>query len=99
MDGPLVLRHEAVAASPDGELSGHFHPKAAIRTRARRVSARCFVTDGRRLILPSFGAYTGGLCVTDPAIAGLFGGGAHVLVMGGEKLHRFPVTALTPIRA
>ena len=99
VEGPLVLRHEAIAERPDGELSGHFHPKAAIRTRARRVAARCFISDGRRLILPSFGAYTGGLCVTNPAIANLFGRGAHVLVLGGEKLHRFPVSALTPIRA
>lgn len=96
--GPLALRHEAEPDRPDGEISGHFHPKAAIRTRAGRRSARCFISDGRRMILPSFGAYTGGLCVTDPAISGLFGRDASVLLLGRNSLHRFPFSAVTPIR-
>ena len=96
--GALALRHEADPARPEGEISGHFHPKAAVRTRAGRRSARCFISDGRRMILPSFGAYTGGLCVTAPAIADLFGRGRAVLLLGKDKLHRFPFEALTPIR-
>ena len=96
--GALALRHEADSARPAGEISGHFHPKAAVMTRAGRRSARCFISDAQRMILPSFGAYTGGLCVTDPAIAQLFGRGRAVLLMGKDKLHRFPFDALTPIR-
>lgn len=72
--GPLVFRHEALPGPPGavrGEISGHFHPKAAVRTRARRIQARCFVEDGLRLILPAYGAYAGGLDVRDPAISGL----------------------------
>jgi len=71
--GSLTLRHEAQRDGklPGAEISGHYHPKAAVRLRGRRFSGRCFVTDGRRLILPAFGALTGGLDVTDPAIAGL----------------------------
>lgn len=73
--GPLVFRHEADPFGGPGELSGHFHPKAAIQTRARRLSARCFVEDGKRMILPSYGSYTGGLNVFDPAISNLFPSG------------------------
>jgi uncharacterized protein len=36
------------------------------------VRRRCFAGDGYRLILPAFGAYTGGLDVLDPAFDGLF---------------------------
>ncbi len=93
LDG-LVFRHEAEPVRPCGELSGHFHPKASVRVRGRRVSARCFVTDGQRLILPSFGAYTGGLDVLDPAIAGLFPRGFSVHMLGRRKLVAFPATAL-----
>lgn len=94
-EGPLRFRHEAMAGGrPAGEISGHFHPKAGISWRGRRVIGRCFVEDGRRLILPAFGAYAGGLDARDAAIAGLFPEGYRVHILGREKLHSFPATAL-----
>lgn len=92
-DGPLVLRHAAADGPAPGEVSGHYHPKARVSTRAGPRAARCFVSDGSRLILPSFGAYTGGLDVRDPAIAGHFPAGFEVLMLGREKLHRFRFAA------
>ena len=86
--GPLVFRHEAVAAHAPGEVSGHFHPKAALTVRGRRLSGRCFVTDGTRIILPAFGAYAGGLDVLDPALSGLFPEKFAALVLGSTKVHR-----------
>lgn len=88
-DGPFVFRHQAINGNAPGEMSGHFHPKASISTRGRRVSARCFLEDGIRMILPSFGAYTGGLDVFDPAFTGLFSHQARVWLLGRGKLHRF----------
>lgn len=93
-DAPLVCRHEAEIEQPDGEISGHFHPKARVRTRAGAVSGRCFVTDGRRLILPAFGAYTGGLDVLHPAITRLFRDGCRVHLIGRDRLFRFDRSAL-----
>jgi metallophosphoesterase superfamily enzyme len=69
---------------------------AAVRVRGRRVRARCFATDGRRLILPSFGAYTGGLNVLDRALAPLLGRRFQVHMMGRERLYEFPSTRLEP---
>ena len=66
----LVFRHQALA-SASGEICGHHHPKAAIPARGGSVSRPCFVTDSRRVMMPAFGAYTGGLDVRAPAIAGL----------------------------
>jgi DNA ligase-associated metallophosphoesterase len=86
--GPLVFRHEAFPRPVGGEVSGHFHPKAGLPVRGRHVGGRCFVTDGRRLILPAFGAYAGGLDVRDPAIATLFPNGFRALLIGRDKLHR-----------
>jgi len=97
LDG-LVFRHEAVPRRPHGELSGHFHPKASVRVRGKRVSARCFVTDGRRLILPSFGAFTGGLDVLDPAVAELFPQGFTAHLLGRRKLVAYPAAALVAAR-
>ncbi len=92
-DGALRFQHEAAPAPVAGEVSGHFHPKARIRTRARRISARCFISDGKRLILPSFGAFTGGLNVRDQAISRFFPKGYHVWLIGRDRVHKFPRSA------
>ncbi len=95
--GPLTLRHEAAAGTlPSGEISGHFHPKAAVKTRGRRISGRCFVTDGRRLILPAFGAFAGGLNVLDPALAALLRPAFRVFVIGKQRLFAFQRHQLAP---
>jgi hypothetical protein len=64
----LILRHEALPGELRPELSGHFHPKLRVRTRGRSISRPCAVRSERKLILPAFGALTGGLDAADPAI-------------------------------
>ena len=87
--GPLVFRHIAENGLVVGEVSGHFHPKAGFSWRGRRVGGRCFIGDARRLILPAFGAYAGGLDVRHPAIAALFGRSARIHILGRKRLHSF----------
>jgi uncharacterized protein len=96
--GPLVFRHEAAAEAGAGEISGHYHPKARVRLRGRSISGQCFITDGKRLMLPSFGAFTGGLDVTAPEIRRLFQTRFEVLFLGPSKVHRFPSSALLASR-
>lgn len=67
----VTLRH-AAADGPD--ISGHYHP--AVRLAGRR--ARAFLIGADHLILPAFGAYTGGLDAGDPALARLARGGLAV---------------------
>jgi metallophosphoesterase superfamily enzyme len=59
-----------------------------------RISRPCFVTDSARLILPAFGAYTGGLDVRDPAITKLFPRGLRVFLLGQAKLFSFALGQL-----
>ena len=94
--GPLVFRHEPTAGAAPGEVAGHLHPKAHVTVRGRRVAARCFVSDGRRLVLPAFGAYAGGLDVFDPAIAGLFPEGFHAYMIGRDGVHPVADRRLSP---
>jgi len=91
--GPLVLRHEADPADPAPELSGHFHPKLWVATRARRIARRCFAVAPSKIILPAYGAFTGGLDVADPAIRAALGGPATAFVREGPRLLRFPLAA------
>ena len=92
VDG-LVLRHEADPRETRPELSGHFHPKLRVRVRDKLVSRRCFVATGTKLILPAFGALTGGLDVDHPEIVRAVGKPAQALVPVENRLLRFPIAA------
>jgi len=70
--GALLFRHEPSRTPVEGEIAGHLHPCARIVQRGRSVRRRCFASDGARMVMPAFGAYTGSLNVLDRAYAGLF---------------------------
>ena len=91
--GGLLLRHEARPEEEQPEISGHFHPKWRITLRGRSVSRRCFVLGGHRLIVPAFGAFTGGLDAGAPIIRALVGNHGEALVPLTGRLLRFSVAA------
>ncbi|MFK7753468.1 MAG: ligase-associated DNA damage response endonuclease PdeM [Sedimentitalea sp.] len=78
---PLTFRHIARPGA-SGEVSGHYHPKAKIRTRARTLSRAAFLVDRDRIILPAYGTYTGGLFSHDPALSTLMHADALALLTG-----------------
>lgn len=92
VDG-IVLRHEAAANDSAPEISGHFHPKLRLTVRGRRIVRRCFAVTPTKLVLPAYGALTGGLDVGDPALARALGGPLAALVATRERLLRFEVAA------
>lgn len=85
IDG-LTLRHEPSPGAPSGEIAGHLHPCAKVAAAGRAVRARCFATDGARLVMPAYGAYTGGLNICDAAFRPVFPGGALALMIGRERV-------------
>jgi uncharacterized protein len=87
----LILRHQAEAGEARAELSGHYHPKLRVAARGRGVSRPCFALSNTRLILPSFGALTGGLDVGHPEVRAALADPAEALIESGGKLLRFPV--------
>jgi uncharacterized protein len=89
----LTFTHEPTGTLA-GEVAGHLHPCARITgASGRTVRRRCFISDGHTLIMPAFGAYTGGLNVRDVAFDGLFTKPPIALVPGGT--HAMP----TKVRA
>ena len=85
--GALSLIHEPQPGDRPGEVAGHLHPAARVSAHGRGVRRPCFVTDGRRLLMPAFGAFTGGLDVRDPAVAGLFDAPPMAAALGRDKVH------------
>lgn len=78
---PLAFRHIA-HPSASGEVSGHYHPKAYLHLRGRRVARPCFLVDSDRVILPAYGTYTGGLDCRDPALRALMRHEALAILTG-----------------
>jgi DNA ligase-associated metallophosphoesterase len=68
----LVLRHQAKRGETRPELSGHYHPRLQVVVRERSIRRPCAVVassgSSGRMILPAFGALTGGMDAADPAI-------------------------------
>ena len=80
--GGLIWRHVAEPGAI-GEVSGHYHPKLALPGNPARA---CFLYDFQRVILPAYGAYTGGLQCTAPALQALFAGQAFAVLTGRRAI-------------
>jgi DNA ligase-associated metallophosphoesterase len=87
LDG-LHFRHIATPDRP--EVSGHYHPKARVPVAGARP---CFLVDENRVILPAFGAYTGGLRVTEPILRERMAADA-IAVLTGRRAVAVPLAAL-----
>ncbi len=85
--GDIALRHIATPETP--EISGHYHPKA----RLAGLSRPCFLIDRARVILPAYGAYTGGLRCDAPELSALMGPEA-LAVMTGRRALALPMPRL-----
>ena len=69
--GGVTLRHEP-SFGRSAEIAGHLHPVARIARKGEVFRRKCFATDGHRLVMPAFGAYTGGLNLLNEAFSSLF---------------------------
>lgn len=92
--GAIVLRHEPTPSRAAGEIAGHLHPCARVTGRGRSIRRRCFAFDGERMVMPAFGAFTGGLNVCDDAFLPIFPDGATALVMGRDRVLPAPMERL-----
>jgi uncharacterized protein len=93
---PLHFLHIAEPNPMPGEVSGHYHPKTTLSLRGRALTRPCFLFDDTRLILPAYGAFTGGLHCHDPAIATLMSPTTQA-ILTGQKLCKIPLPGLAPL--
>ena len=83
--GGLTFRH--IGGGAGFEVSGHYHPKVRLAGKAHRA----FLRDDRRLILPAYGAYTGGLWAEDAALPALMGAGALAIATTPSRCLPLPM--------
>lgn len=94
----IVLRHEALPGETRAELSGHYHPRLRVSARGRLIARPCWVVSRgefgeRKLVLPAFGALTGGMDASDPAIIAAMQPATTVdaVIPAAGQLARFPI--------
>lgn len=93
----ITLRHAPREARITHEIAGHLHPAARVSLYGHTIRRPCFIGNGRRLVLPAFGAFTGGLNVLDSAFDPLFGpDGLNVIVLGQDGLYPVATRLLRP---
>lgn len=79
-EGGMTYRH--IASSAVAEVSGHYHPKCSLRGGTRPA----FLIDASRVIMPAFGAYTGGLNARHPSLRALMATDALAVLTGKRAL-------------
>lgn len=88
IENGIRFAHEPTCGPVDGEVAGHLHPCVNVPVRGTRLRRRAFVSCETRLLMPAFGAFTGGLDVEAPAIRALFPGRRSILALGSARTYR-----------
>jgi len=78
--GPFAFCHHPDLATEGYALAGHIHPSFRLSTRHDSLRLPCFVVGTKRMILPSFGAFTGGFLITPEVDDAIY-------VSSGEAVH------------
>ena len=78
--GAFSFCHHPDIAGVGYVLAGHVHPVFVLSSRLDSLRLPCFLAGPTRMVLPSFGAFTGGFVVNRMA-------GEHVYVTSGEAVH------------
>ena len=78
--GPFSFCHHPDIWGPGYVVAGHVHPVFVLASRLDSLRLPCFLAGPTRMVLPSFGAFTGGYPIT-PAP------GERVYVSSGEAIH------------
>ena len=78
--GPFAFCHHPDVETPGYVLAGHVHPVYVLATRFDALRLPCFVVGQDRMILPSFGSFTGGHAVKPEP-------GDNIYVTSGDAVH------------
>ena len=67
---------------------GHYHPKVKLIINNRGIWVACFVLNKKRILMPSYGYYTGGLSIKSAQIQELFDAQYEIFPLAKEKIYK-----------
>ena len=80
--------HEAVIDNRY-QISGHYHPTLSVKLNGKRVTEKCILQTERKLILPSFGKYTGGLSINNKIFKPYLKSGFNAYICNEKNVYKF----------
>ena len=72
------------------EISGHYHPKYTLKINGNKISQNCFVVCNKKIILPAFGKFTGGLDVKHTSLSQILKGFRDYYLINDKKIYHIP---------
>ncbi|TFW20213.1 ligase-associated DNA damage response endonuclease PdeM [Duganella callida] len=82
--GPFAFCHHPDVLTPAYVMAGHVHPVYRLRAGWESVLLPCFLVGPERIVLPAFGAFTGGHAVAPQP-------GERLFVTSGEAVLEVPL--------
>ena len=67
---------------------GHYHPKVRLKINSRGIWTSCFVLNNEKLLMPSYGYFTGGLSIKNLDIQKLFEPEYEIYPLTKEKVYK-----------
>ena len=67
---------------------GHYHPKIRLKLDSRGIWTSCFILNKEKLLMPSYGYFTGGLSIKSVEIQKLFGTKYEIYPLTKDKVYR-----------
>ena len=68
------------------EISGHYHPKVSFFYRRQKITRPCFLYSKNKIILPSYGTYTGGLNIESKVYKKIFDKDYKAYALGNKNV-------------
>ncbi len=67
---------------------GHYHPKVRLKINSRGIWTSCFIVNKEKLLMPSYGYFTGGLSIKSLEIQKLFEPEYEIYPLTKEKVYK-----------
>ena len=71
------------------QISGHYHPTLSIKINGKRVTEKCILQTESKLILPSFGKFTGGLTINNKIFKPYLKSDFNAYICSNKNVYKF----------
>ena len=81
----ITFRHQS-SFDETTEISGHFHPVINTKFKGVRIRTPCFLVTENKIILPSFGTFTGGLDIKNDAFKDIISKNTSAYIIYNQQI-------------